>query len=102
MQKLPPSLETIHKYFRYDIETGKFYWKKIIRAYGWKIINARIGDEAGSYHPKQGVMLMVNGERWLAHRIVWYIHTGEWGPRLSHKNGDKTDNRYVNLQRLKK
>ncbi len=32
-----------------------------------------------------------------AHRVAWAIETGEWPEQIDHDNGDRTDNRWVNM-----
>ena len=40
-----------------------------------------------------------NGQRWNAHRVVWFLHYGEQPPQyIDHINGDRTDNRPENLR----
>jgi hypothetical protein len=36
--------------------------------------------------------------RYLAHRVVWAMHHGEWPNNIDHINHDKTDNRIENLR----
>ena len=32
------------------------------------------------------------------HKFIWYVSTGETGEEIDHLNGDKSDNRFINLQ----
>lgn len=40
----------------------------------------------------------VAGQRLLAHRVVWALTNGKWPSTIDHINGDKSDNRLVNLR----
>lgn len=40
------------------------------------------------------------GKSYLAHRVAWLIHYGEWPNVIDHINGDQTDNRIENLRNV--
>ncbi|EPV4171452.1 HNH endonuclease signature motif containing protein [Salmonella enterica subsp. enterica] len=48
----------------------------------------------------RNLMITCNGERrqYLAHRIVYWLDTGEWPPILNHKNRNRLDNHPENLE----
>lgn len=102
----------------YDPETGKLFWKKrdvtmfafdterhnTTRAYSaeracnkWNTRYA--GKEAltalNNWGYRHGT---VNGRSMLTHRVIWKMVTGRSPEALDHINGDRTDNRLINLR----
>ena len=38
------------------------------------------------------------GRQLLQHRVAWHIMTGQWPEQIDHINGDRADNRWINLR----
>lgn len=77
----------------YDQETGVFT-NRITRS------NAVVGEIAGYLHAPSGYWhIMLDYRKYKAHRLVWLYRHGHW-PRfqLDHINGNRGDNRLVNLR----
>jgi hypothetical protein len=92
---LPP-LKDLKHYLTLDSEQGKLFW--IER----KCVKYPLGAEAGTCtNGKKGYLTLGwDGKRYLAHRIIYYMHTGtDPGDMcVDHINGDVKDNRPVNLR----
>jgi HNH endonuclease/AP2 domain len=87
--------EEVRELIDYDPETGLFQAKTIKgrRQPGWGV---------GCISPSTGYrQIGVGGKVYLAHRLAWLITHGEWpsvGLEIDHINGEKDDNRIVNLR----
>lgn len=106
------SYSEISKLLKYDPETGKLFWLPrtaemfqdsafragtLARVKCW---NARLAEkEAGALWPNGYKVLSLYSRRYLAHRVVWIMHYGEWpSNHLDHVNGVRSDNRITNLR----
>jgi hypothetical protein len=80
----------------YDPNTGLLRWKAISSVHNYK---SKIGDMAGSKTAKGYLLIMIDGKRYPAHRLIWFMVHGKWPKHLmDHKNGVKDDNRLANLR----
>jgi len=93
---MPIPLDEVRKYLRYEPE-GRLVWRQPPK---WQ--HYIKGDDAG-WISAEGVRVL----RWpggggmvYAHRLVWYMHTGEWPGlrRLRFKDGNKLNIRFENLE----
>lgn len=94
--QLPP-VETIRQLLTYDSESGRLFWK--LR--GKPIWDGRYaGREAATSLNDQGYkQVQLLGVTSRAHILAWAIHHGEIPPEdIDHINGDRADNRIVNLR----
>lgn len=60
----------------------------------------RNGKEAGWFNKSNGYrMLSYKGQKYLTHRVVWYMHHGVWPTKdIDHINQDRVDNDIGNLR----
>ena len=86
------SFAEAHRIWGYDPETGRFWWK--IKPS--KAVNA--GDVAGTVDDKGYRVLRYRRKRYKAHRVAWFLMTGEWPSKIDHENMNKADNRFFNLR----
>ena len=85
-------IDVLRKTFSYDPNTGIFTWKI---STGNRI---RVGDKAGCVDYSGYVNIALHGKIHKGHRLAWMIHYGENPRIIDHVNGDKSDNRIVNLR----
>lgn len=86
-----PNVEKLSSYF--DYRDGKLYWK--VDRGG----TAKVGTEAGTYSPDGYVRVWVDGELFLAHRVIWKMLKGQdAAQRLDHIDRNKANNKIENLR----
>lgn len=91
------SQSRLRQLFRYDDTTGGLYWvSPTSRA-------VREGQRAGRELNTGYRQVMVDGRRYLEHRLVWVWHYGAHPQEeIDHINGRRSDNRVENLREATK
>jgi hypothetical protein len=84
----------LRHFLSYNRRTGNFIWRRLPPRPG----RARLGAIAGTITKRGYIAVGIGGQRYLAHQLAWFFVYGEWRHDLDHKNGDRTDNRIVNLR----
>ena len=93
MLKKLPSFERLQHWLRYDPETGHLLWLITDRYH-------KEGDVAGARHRKGYWTVAVDGQRYLAHRIVWLLCRGvdPYPHQIDHRDRIRDNNRIDNLR----
>lgn len=81
-------------YLLYNEETGQLTWRDT------DCVLKRVRNKpATSLHGEGYRQVGVAGKTYLAHRVIWHMLHGEWSSKdIDHINGDRSDNRLVNLR----
>lgn len=90
-----PEQVLLHEWFRYDVETGHFYWKKIHYS---KV--RHLGKPAGTFKGEY-IFIKVPGFTQLgAHRLAWiYVHGSiPDGMEIDHIDANPANNALANLR----
>lgn len=109
--KILPTPEQLRELLSYDPDTGKLYWKtrpdEMFEGGSYpsyrlaKTWNTKYANKAAFTAVKEGGYFVgrVFKTNYLAHRVIWALHYGEWPETgIDHKNGNTADNRIDNLR----
>jgi hypothetical protein len=86
--------DSIRARLAYDAATGVF--SRLVD--GGR--GAKAGDPAGFVSKSGYITVSVRNRTLYAHRVAWFLTHGEWPGIIDHINGDRTDNRLVNLRNV--
>lgn len=94
-------LDYLRRRLRYDPATGDLIW--LARNGGGRSIrtwNARFaGTVAGTPTTRGYRSILIDGQRYAAHRVAWLLAYGEWPQnQIDHIDGDRANNRLANLR----
>lgn len=102
-----PSPDILRQLLRYEPETGKLFWRARDRA--WFATDRSCNSWNSKFSGKEAISHK-DGDKYLcgsvlgaqvrAHRVVMAMHLGRWPSEVDHVNGNKTDNRLLNLREV--
>jgi len=89
-----PSQERLQELFEYSVITGELY-NRVTRHH-----SAPAGTNAGSLNCRGYLCIQLDRTKYLVHRLVWRLVTGEdpGSLQIDHIDGDKTNNAWHNLR----
>lgn len=99
-KKLPPQ-SLLLTLLSYDKTTGQLLWKerealsRHDKSWNTRYANRPAFTTVGDDNYLRG---RISGRDLLAHRVIWKMVTGEDPDEVDHLNGDRTDNRWLNLR----
>jgi hypothetical protein len=86
------TLERLKQVWHYDPFSGLFTRKLAIAQH-------RAGSIAVKNHNQGYIVIAIDGNKYLAHRLAVFYMTGEWPEKLiDHRNRNRADNRWCNLR----
>lgn len=97
--KALPAQDYLRKLLDYDPETGKLTWR--YREGGYAPWNGRFAGKPAFTRNQDGYATgVLYGKSFLAHRVIWKWFYGTEPVQIDHINGDRGDNRIVNLRNV--
>lgn len=63
-------------------------------------LSGKSGDVFGYPHSGGYITVCIGKKEYLAHRIIWFMKTGEWPLEVDHIDHDRSNNRWLNLRAL--
>jgi len=85
--------ERLREVLAYDPTSGAFRWRITMNS-RW----AHAGMSAGTVTAYGYLSILIDGQKYQAHRLVFLYMTGQMPPtQVDHINGDRADNRWGNL-----
>ena len=88
----PFSRKYILYLFNYDKKEGKLYWKNPPNK------RIRPGTEAGSVNFEGYRRIKIHGKSYRAHRIIYFLETGEQPKEIDHRDRNTGNNKFFNLR----
>lgn len=93
MLKKRPTGKRLKEAFRYDPESGQFYWR--IKPGP----SVKVGQKVGTIKNRGYEAVRLDGFPFKSHRLAWFFVNGNWPKgQIDHINGIRNDNRIFNLR----
>jgi hypothetical protein len=92
-----PSQRYLQRILNYDSFSGELYWKyRADRSPSWN--TRRAGKRAGCFSKGKCGQLVLDGEHYMLHRIIYKLVYDKEPPEVDHKDYDPSNNRIRNLR----
>ena len=86
-----PTQNDLLELFHYDEMTGMLTHKL-------DTLRSSAGDVATYPHSQGYLSVLIGGKEYLAHRVIWFMKTGQWPDQVDHEDHDRSNNRWGNLR----
>ena len=83
--------EDLLKIFYYDKISGNIYHKL-------DTLRSSKGDIATYPHSQGYQSIFIGGKEYLAHRVIWFMETGNWPEEIDHEDHNRSNNSWLNLR----
>lgn len=109
MKRSLPSQQYIIECLSYDPDTGMLFWRErpVCHFVGRRRSAAHIAANINSTRAGQPAFTAmangyytgaIDGRNYRAHRVIWKLVTGEEPDNIDHIDGDRANNRWINLR----
>lgn len=99
-----PDQEYLRQTFDYDPAQGALTWahkprSRFATTHAWQFWNsAYAGKKAGNKRRDGRLVIVIEGKKYQAHRLIYKWMTGKEPNQVDHVNVDRTDNSFENLR----
>lgn len=100
LRKPHPAPAVIREMLTYNPENGRLYWReREAKSLAW---NKRwAGKEAGSEYDYDAIGIKIEGRIYYAEYLAFVLKAGRWPLVVTHRDGNRANNRWSNLQELR-
>lgn len=86
-------LDRLRELFNYDPLSGELRWGNGCPSRAWR------GKAAGTVVDHGYIRVKIDGQHYLAHRLIWFYVTGKWpSHEIDHEDGNGANNKWRNLR----